>query len=542
MLPVFINGVPMGNDMPQHFQFAVTVHDSLQVGDYYPAWMANENRGYGGIGMRFYPPLPYYTVALLKMATGNWFDGARIVFWLWLALSGVGAYFWARERFDHSASFIGAIIYIVAPYHLNEIYNAFTYGEYAAVAFLPFCFLFVDRLAREAKWLNFFGLAFFYALLILSNLPITVMGTMGLCAYCLASLPRKNFLPIWLRLGGGFLFGLALTAFYWIKVITEMSWLNHSAESYAAGSEQYDFKVNFLLLLKYVWNMKLDDRDMWFADLMLFATCCLFIPLFLVFWSSTRSLASKRLGRVVVLFLFALFMATPLSQPVWEHFTIIQKIQFPWRWLAIISVSGVPLAAAGWDHFLELLKSSRRPLALIIGGFVLYGVVFSFAQVIRQANYHIREDFETVVGTLADAPQNCDCWLPTWAKPQAMDKPERVAANGRKVSDLVWARKEKNFTVAAGEPSRVRLALFYYPLWHATINGAPAKVSPADDGALTFEAPAEESRVNIKFLESQPVRYMQILSLISWAVLLIFALVLSIGNPFKSSRFASTNT
>jgi len=534
MLPVWINGVPQGNDLPQHFQFAVTVQDSMKAGDFYPAWMPNENRGYGGIGMRFYPPLPYYTVAIVEMAAGNWFDAARLVFWFWLALSGVGAYFWARERFGHSASFIGAVIYIVAPYHLNEIYNAFTYAEFAAVAFLPFCFLFVDRLARKAGWFNFFGLALSFAFLILSNLPITVMGSMALGVYCLASLPRKGFLAPALRLGGGFIFGLALSAFYWLKVVTEMSWLNHSAENYAAGSAQYDFKINFLLILKYVWNLKLDERDMWFADLMLFATCCLFIPLLVIFWASTRSFASKRLGRVALLFLFAVFMATPLSQPVWENFAIIQKIQFPWRWLALISVSGVPLAAAGWDHLLEWIKSgSKRRYALIVMGFVLYGVVFSFAQIIRQARYHPRGEFETIVGSLADAPQNCDCWLPVWAKPAAMDKPEKVAANGREVSGLAWDRKERNFTIAAGEPAKVRLATFYYPLWRATVNGQPVKTSPAEDGALTFDAPAEEAKVNVKFYESAPVRYGQTVSLICWSMLLAFMLMLAAAGRLR---------
>src|ERR1044072_8978046 len=67
MLPIWVAGIPKGNDLPQHFQFAVTIRDALQAGDYYPSWMPNENKGYGGIGMRFYPPAGYYALALGKM-------------------------------------------------------------------------------------------------------------------------------------------------------------------------------------------------------------------------------------------------------------------------------------------------------------------------------------------------------------------------------------------------------------------------------------------------------------------------------------------
>ena len=154
-LPIWIIGIPRGNDLPQHFEFAVTIHDAIQAGDYYPSWMPNENKGYGGVGMRFYPPVGYYALALGRMLTGNWFWAACLVFWFWLALSGVAGYFWSRERSSPFAAFIGGSVFVVAPYHINEIYNAFNYAEFAAVAFLPFCFLFVDRLTRDGRLFNF---------------------------------------------------------------------------------------------------------------------------------------------------------------------------------------------------------------------------------------------------------------------------------------------------------------------------------------------------------------------------------------------------
>ncbi|HEV7643898.1 MAG TPA: 6-pyruvoyl-tetrahydropterin synthase-related protein [Pyrinomonadaceae bacterium] len=538
MLPIWIAGIPKGNDLPQHFQFAVTIRDALQAGDYYPSWMPNENKGYGGIGMRFYPPVGYYALALGKMLTGNWYWAACLVFWFWLSLSGISGYFWSRERSSPGASFIGGAVFVVAPYHINEIYNAFNYAEFAAVAFLPFCFLFVDRLARNGKLGNLAGLSVSFALLILSNLPIAVMGTAALGVYSLVSLPRKNLIGTALKLGAGFILGLALSAFYWIKIVTEMAWLNHSSETYSSGSVHYDYRINFLLQTKYL--VMFDDRDMWFANMVLGCTLLLTLPLGFLYWRSVRSFAAARLNRVWIVLAFSIFMATYLSIFVWDNVAILQKVQFPWRWLSVISLAGIPLAAAGWKYCAQWLKDERlRRYALIVVGILLFSTSFTVFQVIRAANFYPRGEFEEVVAPLGDAPQNCDCWLPVWAKNEAMKNQEKVSAGGREVSGLVWERKDHAFTLGAGEPAKVRMATFYYPLWQIKINDEAVAASPAADGALTFDAPTETSRISVKFIESPAVVRAQILSIICWALLAIAALAFSFGKiRVKSSAEA----
>jgi hypothetical protein len=536
MLPVWFRGIPMGNDLPQHFQFAVTIDDALQSGEYYPTWMPNENKGYGGIGMRFYPPLGYYVLAFAKMLMGNWFDAAKLVFTFWLMLSGVAAYFWARERAGFAASAAGAAVFLLGPYHLNEIYNAFTYAEFAAVAVLPFSFLFVDRLVRRPGILNFAGLAVSYGLLIVSNIPVSIMGTIALGVYCLASLRKTDLVPTMLRLGGAFGTGALLTAFYWVKVVAEMTWLNHSTESYAAGAVQYDFRNNFLLLFKYVWD-KPDERNMWFADEMLLASLGLFVPLLIVFWYSGGSLAARRLRRVLLLCAFTIFMTTPLSTPIWQYISPMQKIQFPWRWMAVASIAAVPLAAAGWDVMAGWLRTSKRPYALIVLGCMIWSAVFTCAQIVRGASHHTREEFDSIVAPLRDAPQNCECWMPVWAKDEAMENRNKVEAGGRDVSDIVWNRREHDFSVAAGEPATARMATYYYPYWQVRVNDSPVKTIAADDGALSFPLPAEQSKVTAEFKEPASIiasKYVSLAVLVLFALLIAFKALTSLRNTKNS--------
>ena len=59
-LVILFNGIPSGNDLPEHYRFAQTFYSSLADGTLYPSWASNVNFGFGDVGVRFYPPFSYY--------------------------------------------------------------------------------------------------------------------------------------------------------------------------------------------------------------------------------------------------------------------------------------------------------------------------------------------------------------------------------------------------------------------------------------------------------------------------------------------------
>src|SRR5262249_53506765 len=150
-LPMFIYGIPKGNDMPQHYQFASAFRESISNGVLFPGWSPNVNSGLGDVSLRFYPPLAYYVLTFFDGIVENWFDASVFTFCFWFALGGIGVYFWSREWFDERSSLFAALIYLTMPYHANQIYNAFLYAEFAACGVLPFCFLFVTRVCRRGN-------------------------------------------------------------------------------------------------------------------------------------------------------------------------------------------------------------------------------------------------------------------------------------------------------------------------------------------------------------------------------------------------------
>ncbi len=505
IVPMLISGPPSGVDLIQHFQFASSIEHSILTGDLFPHWASMENSGYGGIGLRFYPPLAYYVLAAAKILTGDWYFASFLAFLFWGAVSGFGVYFWAKEWFSDQAATLAAVLYIFAPYHTLQLYSAFIYADYAASAILPFCFLFVTKVCRRGSLADVFGLSLSIAALIFTHLPSTVIGGLALGFYTLLSLRFRIFSKESGKLIGGVILGLAASSFQWIKVITEIGWLSHSADKYS-HSGLYDYSQNFLLSFPYLAGLDADNRGLWFADLTLLVTLICTVPFIIVFFLHAETGLRRKLTSVLLLGIFSIFMASILSRPIWDQLPILQKVQFPWRGFSIISMSLVIFTAAGFHDYLGFLKSKEhRPYYLLITGCLLMSLTFSYAQIMRQSVYLSWPKFTELSKQFSGA-ENCECWLPIWANKNTATIPDKIVAENRTTRILDWGETEMMFSAEPGPAGRARLAIHYYPYWQATVNGAPAALFYSDDGALSIDLPSEPATVKLAFVEPVFVR------------------------------------
>ena len=63
-------GLPSGFDMITDIRFATAIRDAATTGHFFPGW-ANDNFGFGSIGIRFYPLVAMYTLAFAEMVVGK---------------------------------------------------------------------------------------------------------------------------------------------------------------------------------------------------------------------------------------------------------------------------------------------------------------------------------------------------------------------------------------------------------------------------------------------------------------------------------------
>lgn len=533
VMPIIFFGIPNGSDTPQHYQFALTFFNSIQNGNFYPGWADATNGGYGDVGIRFYPPLAYYVMVGFRYLAGNWYDASILTFTFWFFLSGVGLYYWCREWFGENASLAAAVVYIFMPYHANQIYNASTYAEFAASSILPFCFLFVTRVCRSGKITDLIGLAVFYALLVLTHIPLTIIGSIGLLIYSVLSLKKSKIFFSLVKLASSVVLGLLASSFYWARMVGELDWVKHTTDKFTAN--EYDFHSNFLCSFLYSIFSEEHFRSSWFCDSMLLISAGVFVPCAFIFYGWSKEKTNGKLFGVSILFAFSVFIATPLSVVIWENFSILEKIQFPWRWLAITSMTAAFFVAAGYNNLLNLFYTKTRPLALLTVGLIAICIVFTFTKIIRQSNQMPREDFNAQTKYLINS-KSYECWWTAWSKKEGAYTAQKVTVENRSAEIIGWRQAEREITFSAGNPTVARIATFYYPHWRATVNGQPNELQVDDNGVMLVPLPSETTNVRIWFQEPESTRIFSYISLFFWLVFLSAGLFVFWKN--KTYRFS----
>ena len=510
LVPVIIWGIPEGADLINHYRFALPFYESIRSGHFYPGWLAESNSGFGDVRFRFYPPGLYYLLAGARLLAG-WYWASVLAFALLTITGGLGVYFWARNSFPVKVAMWAGIIYVIAPYHLNEFYQASLLSEYAACSMLPFVFAFIQRVCRRNSMFDVAGLATFYALLILTSLPLTVIGSLAILVYTLFLLRRANLWASLVRLGIGFAAALAASSFYWTTVVAELPWI---ASSSTDPNSYYDYRGNFLFS-----PTALTNRNTWYANILALAVVGLIAPALILL---KKKAVRSGLMATAALTLISFMMATELSRPLWAIVPKLREVQFPWRWLAITSMGGSILLAASipeWEKGWRRL----RPLYVVPAVWFVLSLIFVATQVIWDSDYKSRQEFDSLVVNVRGGQSFRQC-MPVWVADsnQVYQLKELVEADGRKITIDSWEPEHRAFHIEEGPQSEARIHTFYYPLWTSTAGGHSLPTKPDEYGALVVSVPPEASTIKLDFREPPRVQRMRVVSALG--CLLIVAL------------------
>jgi uncharacterized membrane protein (UPF0136 family) len=503
---MFIWGVPSNLDLSNHFRFTLPFHDAIAGGNLYPGWLAESNNGYGDPSFRFYPPALYYLLSAARFTFGNWYEATIATFALLSIVGGLGIYFWANSILSDSRAAWAGFFYALAPYHINQLYQATMLAEWAGSAILPFCFAFVERVCRSGRRRDIAGLAVAYGILVFTHLPLAVIGSLALLIYGLVRISGPGKLGQLTKLALGVVLGLAITAIYWVTMISEVRWIRVNDVQPIAS---VDYRLNFLLS-----TFSPDNLNVWWMNILALMTLLFCAPILFLFRRDAAP--QRRLARpAIVLTAFSLFMSLPLSRPIWSVFPPLQETQFPWRWLSIVSI-GISLLAA--VSLPLLMENTNRIKRLVIFGAMSVSIAFMLSHIIREAQYLTPQQFENTLADVRGTP-SVNYWIPIWVRSNPRSMNSEVEAAGvtgtkaRAVTVTSWEPQHRQFSVAAGAASDVRVRTFYYPHWTATAaNGTVLPVRPDADGALLISLPADATTVNLDFREPSRTRVSGVMS------------------------------
>ncbi|HUF02744.1 MAG TPA: 6-pyruvoyl-tetrahydropterin synthase-related protein [Aridibacter sp.] len=517
-VPFLAIGFHTGADLPQHVQFADTYSTSIASGDLLPGWGADENLGYGSLGVRFYPPLTGFLTGLAHVVTGNWLVSFAAVILMFTFAGGIGVFLLAGEFMGRKEALAAGLFFVVSPHHVSEIFTTFFYAQYAGAAILSFALLFTARVCRNKRLSDAAMLAAAYGLLILTHLPLAIIASLSLPVFALFLLERDHFRGTLARLAAAAAAGLAAASFYWIKLVYEIGLLRHTK---FWKDEIFHFRHSFLLVPPGDVVFGLWYNNLILLTLAAFAGCAVYA----VRKAGTEH-ARKRLKTPIALFLFAAFMTTPLSYPLWAFVPYLKEIQFPWRWLAVVNVAASLITGAGLLAFAGVIRSRvswRNPAvwgavaALVLAGAFLNKVVS------RYSKEHIPANSFHAWAEQRSGAMGFEYFWTAGANPDAFSVSKRVTASGRGVKLEKWEPEERVFRVSEGAPTNARIATLFYPHWKAEIDGRPALLEESTEGVILLPLPAGDARIRIRFEEPLYIRAAEWTSAIVWFLLIVTA-------------------
>jgi hypothetical protein len=160
-----------------------------------------------------------------------------------------------------------------------------------------------------------------------------------------------------------------------------------------------------------------------------------------------------------------------------------------------------------------------RPVALLTLGLMIAGMFFTAKQVITPAIFQSPEEFTTRINHLPNS-ESYECWWTVWAKRKAFANPKQIYVRNREVYVEKWHTTQKRFRIASGDKQTIKIGVFYYPHWQATINNKRIKLDKDESGTILLSIPEADSEINLVFVEPQIIKAASILSILVW---LIFA-------------------
>jgi uncharacterized membrane protein YfhO len=432
-----------------------------------------------------------------------------------------GVYLWASTLTDQSYAVLAALIYMLSPFHANEMYQAGMYPQYACASVLPFVFAFTERIIARGRWRDAGGLSLSYGLLILFNLPFALLSSIAVSVYALVRLAQTFSRRSVYQILAGVLIGLAFSCCYWLPMLLELKWKSPSG---SGQDKWFDYRNNF------IFHRSPNEMGDYWIPIILTTTFLMAVPAVVLFVRRNRLALAP-----AVVALLTFLMATSLSKPIWDALPILQETQFPWRWLTITSLCISILVALSLPELAQMWHTRLRPLSIALLGIALIALSFTVLQVIRGATFRNQSNFDQMVASLQGSETNKD-FLPVWVsgKPREMDQP--VEAAGREVHVTEWSAKRREFKIDAGASTEVRLRTFYYPYWKATADGKQLTTRPADDGALLVNIPDTATTVKVDFVEPTSTYVagaLSVLGMLAIALLLAdrFQHRSALGNP-----------
>lgn len=521
VLSLFTPGLPLTHDGPDHVARIANFYASLREGIFIPRWAANLNWGYGHPILMFLYPLPSYIGSLFHSLGFSFVDSTKLVFGASFIASMFAMYLWLRRFVGQWGAVVGALLYSFAPYRFVDLYVRGAIGEHVAFMFPPLVCYFLYQLSREkslhGRLRYAVGLSFSAAGLILAHNAIALMFIPVFFLYGFFILRYEDIqrLSFFLVSKIAILLGFGLSAFFWIPAFFEGK---YTLRDIVTAGEVLTRFVPWSHFIYSPWSF--GGTDLLSKSLGISGVLILILSFFVLAKMHVRKERVLLFGSMFLL-MVTLALMTELSKPVWSSITLLQKFQFPWRFLSVTTFL-IAVIGSITVHVAEKKLLKHKFHLLVIGFCVL--IILPTVGMWHPRAYEVRKEstFTYIYPSTTDTGESSPIWSVRFME-HTPASAVGVIWGAANIQEIRRTTTTHEYKISAESESRILENTLYFPGWNIYVNGSKTDIQfqdPEFRGLMTFMVPEGEHTVMIRFEDTKVRKWALHISRISVVVLL----------------------
>ncbi len=526
------------HDLTHHVLRQIDMDRLLSEGQFPPRWSGDLNKGYGYPLFIFNYPLPPLIGEAFHKIGFNFLDSVKAVLFLSFVMSTLGMYLFLKSLFNsYLSAFLGAIFYLYAPIHLIVVYVSGSPGASMGLVFPPFMLWAIVKLyqAKSKKFL-LIGSFSFAGMILSHNISAFIFMPVILAFVIVLKLTEKkrenqNFLRDVVLM---FLFGLGLSAFFWLPAIAEKQYIRYDALMQRIYLDQFP---TLSQIIYSPWGYGLSHPKSPAGGMSYqvgLAHLAVMVLLSALLWKMRKIKTFLIIGIFAILsFLISVFFMLEISLPLWDRLPFLPYIQFPVRLLAVSTFSASIIAGLLVRYF-----PLKKTLFLLLLLLVLYA---------NRNHLGINQKYdpgEQYYLSLKTSATSFDEDLPIWVNKLITDVSTAkfsFLSGGGKVEVLENKSARVLARMEATTSARVRFNQYYFPGWEIKVDEKKINFSysaPENNGMPVFDIEKGSHLIKAEFRNTPLRNLADIISLASvvlWLALLCKLLLKSLLKVKRSS-------
>ena len=515
------------DDGIQHIARAYGSFYAIEKGNFLGNVIPNFANNFGYSWNLFYGAFTTFGIILFKLITGSYILGYKIFNFVCLFLSGVTMYLFVKKISDNfNIALLAGALYMIAPYHLTDLYVRNATGEFVSFVFIPIIFLGLYDLFKEEKgdWLLTLGSVM---LLFTHNIACLYTAIFAFIYVLINArkLKNKNILK---RLGINIILILTISSCYLIPMIETKNLANYRVyeDGVMTSLEGItDQRINF----RRIFVTRKDDGFVFELGPHMI--------IMLAFSVMAIRILKKEYRKDYLFFLICGFLTMFMTTKIFPWTivpNIFRLIQFPWRLLEFTSFFFAIVAAINMGAVIKKFSLKDSLIIIIIATVYIVAlkgfVVYSTDNLVQVENVEI--------GKITGMENECIAGMgrAEYLPEKAYDNRFYIATREDRIYAIegkaVIENEEKNGSNLTAkiktfeEITTLELPYIYYPGYEITLDGMHISGFETENGMLGIKINNDENTIlEVKYSGTSTMKQSLMISIIGVIGLVLYAIV-----------------